>query len=385
MVLLKFLFRNAFRHKLRSFLTILSVAVAVLSFSLLNTIVNAWYAGVSASSAYRLVVRNAISLIFSLPISYKEKIRQVKGVTTVAQGNWFGGIYIEEKNFFPNFAVEAHSYLKLYPEFLVSESEKVEFLKNRMGCLVGRKLSQRFGWKIGDKVVLKGTIFPGNWEFVINGIYKGRDESVDESQFFFHWDYLNETLKKVSPRRADQAGFYIVGIKDPEKAAIISQEIDSIFKNSLAETLTETEKAFQLSFIAMTEAIVLAIKLISFLVIGIIFVVVANTMVMSVRERRSEYALLKTLGFGKKHIYFLILGESISICMLGAIVGVLLTFPAVDIVANILIAYFPVFKLDPRTLYNAIGLALFVGFMSGFLPGLRAIKVRIADGLRWVG
>lgn len=383
MVLLKYLFRNIFRHKLRSILTILSVSVAVLSFCLLNTIISAWYAGVSASSSYRLVVRNAISLVFSLPLSYKEKIRQVRGVTYVSQGNWFGGIYIEEKNFFANFAIEPETFLKLYPEFIVKEEEKKAFMTDRKGCLVGKKLMERFGWKVGDTVVLRGTIFPGKWEFVIKGIYHGKNNNVDESQFLFHWDYLNETLKKFSPARADQVGYYIVGIKNPEDAAVISKEIDSLFKNSLAETLTETEKAFQLSFITMTEAIVIAIKLVSFVVIGIILVVVANTMNMSVRERRSEYAIFKMFGFSYPVIVGLIIGESLLIVLVGAFIGVIFTFPAVKIVGDILSIYFPIFILDPKVIYESLFFSLLVGILSGIIPAIRSIKVNLAEGLRW--
>lgn len=383
MVLLKYLFRNIFRHKLRSILTILSVSIAVLSFCLLNTIISAWYAGVSASSSYRLVVRNAISLVFSLPLSYKEKIRQVNGVTLVSQGNWFGGIYIEEKNFFANFAIEPETFLKLYPEFIVKEEERKAFLSDRKGCLVGRKLTERFGWKVGDIVVLRGTIFPGNWEFVIKGVYYGRDKNVDESQFLFHWDYLNETLKKFAPARADQVGYYIVGIKNPEDAAVISREIDSLFKNSLAETLTETEKAFQLSFITMTEAIVIAIKLVSFVVIAIILVVVANTMNMSVRERKSEYAIFKMFGFSYPVVIGLIIGESLLIVLTGAIIGVIFTFPAVKIVGDVLSVYFPVFNLEPKVIYESLFFSLIVGGLSGIIPAIRSIKVDLAEGLRW--
>ncbi len=385
MVLLKYLFRNILRHRLRSFLTVLSVSVAVLSYCLLNTIINAWYAGVSASSAYRLIVRNAISLVFSLPISYKERIKQVKGVTYVAQGNWFGGIYIEEKNFFANFAVEPETFLKLYPEFILSEEEKKEFLKDRKGCIVGKKLTERFGWKVGDRVVLRGTIFPGNWEFVIKGVYRGKDRTVDESQFLFHWDYLNETLKKTNPRRADQAGYFIVGISNPEDAAEVSKKIDGLFKNSIAETFTETEKAFQLGFVTMTEAIVIAIKLVSYVVIAIILVVVANTMAMSVRERRYEYATMKAFGFSYSIISFIIISESVLISLIGGIVGVIFTFPAVNIVGDILSVYFPIFVLDEIVIYKSIGFSILAGFLSGLLPSIKAVNVNIVEGLRWSG
>ncbi|MFZ3046136.1 MAG: ABC transporter permease, partial [Desulfatirhabdiaceae bacterium] len=284
-MLLKLLFRNAFRHKLRTGLTVLGICVAILAFGLLRTVVSAWYAGVDASSASRLVTRNAISLIFSLPISYKDKIRSVEGVSRVSYGNWFGGIYVDEKNFFANFAIEAENYLALYPEFILKPDEKKNFMRDRKACVVGIKLATRFNWSINDPVTLRGTIFPGNWDFVIRAIYTGRDTGIDENQFFFHWDYLNETVKKNIPRRADQVGFYMIGLKKPETAADTSLAIDRLFKNSYAETLTETEKAFQLSFISMSNSILTVIELVSLVVIVIIMAVAANTMAMSSRER----------------------------------------------------------------------------------------------------
>ncbi|MFH1147231.1 MAG: ABC transporter permease, partial [Pseudomonadota bacterium] len=267
MNILKIPIKNAFRHRLRTTLTVVGIAIAVLAFGILRTVVDAWYAGAEASSATRLVTRNSISLVFPLPLSYKERIRQVPGVELAAYGNWFGGIYIDEKNFFPSFAMDLEAYLKMYPEYIIPAAQKSVALRERKSCIVGRKLAERFGWKPGDPIVLKGTIFPGEWEFVLRAVYSGRDKNTDETQFFFHWDYLNEVMKKTAPSRADQVGFFTVEVKDRNQAAAVSKTIDATFKNSLAETLTETEKAFQMSFIAMTEAIVIAIQLVSFVVI----------------------------------------------------------------------------------------------------------------------
>lgn len=260
MFILKLLIRNAFRHKLRTILTIVGVAIAIVAFGLLRTLVDLWYAGVEASSSSRLITRNSISLVFPLPISYKDRIRQVPGVKDVSWGNWFGGIYKEEKNFFPNFAVEPRSYLAMYPEYLMDPDQVKAFVLDRKGCIVGRKTAERFGWKVGDQVSLRGTIFSGQWEFVIRGIYRGAEKNTDETQLLFHWDYLNESVKKTVGRRADQVGFYTISLTKPELAAEVSLAVDAIFRNSLAETLTETEKAFQMSFVSMTEAILIAIQ-----------------------------------------------------------------------------------------------------------------------------
>ncbi len=385
MGLLKLLFRNAFRHKLRTFLTVLGITIAILAFGMLRTVVGAWYAGVEASSATRLITRNSVSLVFFLPISYKEKIRQVPGVKEVGYSDWFGGVYKEEKNFFPNFATDAKTAMALFPEFIVPEAQKNAFLRDRKGAVVGIKTAKRFGWKIGDLVTLKGTIFPGNWEFVIRGIYHGAQKSTDETQFFFHWDYLNESLKKTAPYRADKVGWFLVGITSPDVAADVAVAIDKLFKNSLAETITETEKAFQLSFISMTEAIVVVIQLVSIIVIIIIMAVMANTMAMTVRERTGEYAIMKTLGFGGWHIAALILGESVVIATTGTLSGIALTFPAAKAFADSLSQYFPIFNVARSTVYMEMAAGLIIAVVAAIFPIWRSIQLSIADGLRRIG
>ncbi|OGP23612.1 MAG: ABC transporter ATP-binding protein [Deltaproteobacteria bacterium GWB2_55_19] len=385
MIALKLLIRNAFRHKLRTYLTILGMTVAILAFGLLRTVVDAWYAGVEASAADRLITRNSISLVFSLPISYKEKIKAVDGVEEVASGNWFAGVYISEKNFFANFAVEPRTFLDVYPEYILSPGEKTAVLKDRKAAVIGVKLAERFGWKVGDPVTLRGTIFPGDWDFTIRGIYRGRAPDTDESQFFFHWDYLNERVKETEPLRADQAGFFFIKIADPDRAAEIAVEIDSIFRNSLAETLTETERAFQMGFVSMTEAIMTAIQLVSFVVIVIIMAVMANTMAMSVRERMGEYAVFKTLGFGPLFITALILGESFVITTAGGALGVLLTYPAAGYFKSELGEFFPVFIVKTSTIYMDIGAAVIVAVVAAVIPSYRAATVSIIDALRKTG
>ena len=385
MFILKLLYKNALRHRLRTGLTIFGITIAILAFGLLRTVVGAWYAGVNASSASRLISRNAISLVFSMPFSYLERIKRIEGVKGVSYANWFGGVYITEKNFFPNFAIEPKSYLDLYPEFVLPPEEKRAFLLDRKGCVVGRKLAERFGWKIGDSVPLKGTIYPGTWEFVVRGIYTGADKATDESQFFFHWDYLNEALKKTVARRANQIGVYVIGLKNPQAAAEVSLAVDSAFRNSLAETLTETEKAFQLSFISMTEAIVVAIRIVSFVVIIIIMVVVANTMAMTARERIGEFAILKAMGFQAHHIAGIVFGESLFITTMGGFLGILLTFPVAEKFGEVMGNFFPVFQVDPLTLQMDLVFCLIVGIVAGVFPTWRAVRIRIADGLRRVG
>ena len=385
MYYLKLIVRNALRHKLRTGLTVLGIVVAILAFGLLRTVVDAWYAGAEAASKSRLVTRNSISLVFSLPLTYLSRIRQIDGVKAVSHANWFGGVYVTEKNFFPQFAVQASTYFALYPEFVIPPDQMREFLRDRKGAIVGRKLVNTYGFKIGDQVNLRGTIFPGNWEFVVRGIYDGAEAKTDTSQFFFQWDYLNETLRKTAVRRANSIGVYIISLTSADRAAEVAAAVDATFKNSLAETLTETEQAFQLGFVSMTEAIVVAIKIVSFLVIFIIMAVMANTMAMTVRERMAEYATMKALGFGPAHLACLIFGESLAIAGFGAVIGIVLTFPVASVFGKALGSLFPVFNVNADTLYMQMAAGLIVGTVAALIPCVRAAHIRIVDGLRSVG
>ncbi len=381
---LKLIFKNALRHRLRTVLTLTGLVVAVIAFGLLQTVVDAWYAGAEGASTARLVTRNAVSLVFPLPLTYQQKLRQVDGVRAIAAANWFGGIYKEPKNFFPQFAVDGN-YLDLYPEYLLDDGDKIAWQRDRKGAIVGRKLAEDYGFKLGDTVTLKGTIFPGNWEFVIRAIYDGREKKTDTSQFFFHWEYLNETLKKTAARRANFVGVYVLELSDPARAAQVSREVDAVFANSQAETLTETEQAFQLSFVSMTEAIVVAIRAVSFLVIFIILAVMANTMAMTARERMAEYATLKALGFGPGFVARLILGESLAIAAMGGTAGILLTLPIAQGFSRAVGSLFPSFHVSTGTMAMQAGAALAVGLIAALFPAWRASRVNIVEGLRQLG
>jgi len=383
--MLKLTWRNTIRHPLRAALTILGMAVAILAFALLRTVVAAWYSGVSAASPARLVTRNAISLIFPLPIAYLPKIQAIPGIEGVAYGNWFGGVYIDERHFFPTFSVDVRRYFPIYPEYVMAEDQKLAFFQDRRGAAVGRSLAKRYGWKVGDPIVLKGTIYPGEWQFIIRAIYDGAEPTTDESRLFFHWDYLNETLKKTGSSRADTVGWYIIKVARPDLAPQVAAQVDALFKNSLAETITETEQAFALGFVSMTEAILLAIQVVSWAVIGVILVVLANTMAMSARERQGEYAVLKTLGFKARHLAGLIFGESLILALAGGLLGEILTFPAVHFFKSQLGQYFRVFPLTRATLILGLAVALTVGLLAALLPSWRASRLSIAEALRKVG
>jgi len=382
---LRMIFRNALRHRLRSGLTVLGIVVAIVAFGLLRTVVDAWYAGAEAASKSRLVSRNSISLVFSLPLAYAGKIRQIDGVKAVSFANWFGGVYVTEKNFFPQFAVHAPTYFELYPEFVVPPEQMRDFQRDRKGAIVGRRLADTYGFKVGDNVSLRGTIFPGNWDFVIRGIYDGAEQKTDVSQFFFQWDYLNETMRKVAPRRLNSVGVYVIGLTGADRAAEVAAAVDATFKNSLAETLTETEQAFQLGFVSMTEAIVVAIRIVSYLVIFIIMAVMANTMAMTVRERMTEYATLKALGFGGNHLVALIFGEAFVISGFGAAFGIFLTYPIAEKFGKATGTLFPAFRVHDETVYLQLACAGLIAMVAASVPCWRAARVRIVDGLRNIG
>lgn len=370
---------------MRAGLTVWGLAVAVLAFCLLRTVVQAWYAGVAASSPVRLVTRNAVSLVFPLPLSYLAKIRAIPGVTEVAYAYWFEGIYLDKKNFFAQFAASLPTYLNCYPEYVMPPEQKLAAVQDRRGAVAGRKLAARFGWKVGDPIVLKGTYFQGDYRLVLKAIYDGKYPAADETLLFFHWDYVNETLKKNQPGQADQVGWFLVQVARPELAAEVALRIDTTFKNSLAETLTETEAAFNLGFVEMTGAILLAIQVVSWAVIGVILIVLANTMAMSARERLGEYAALKSLGFRPRHLTLVIMGESLMLALAGGVLGLVLSFPAVGLFPDTVSQYFPDLSVKPGTMGLGLAVALGVGVLAALLPAWRASRVRIAEALRKVG
>lgn len=379
---LKLVFKNAGRHKLRTFLTILGLALAVMAFGLIRTLIVAWYAGARAAAPDRLVTRHAVSISFTLPIAYKEQILKIDGVEDVTYACWFGGIYVDPKNFFPQFAVDHESYFKIVPEFIVPPDQFEAFAAERRGIIVGRKLADRYGWNIGDAITLIGTIYPGDWEFIIKGIYKGKDQDTDETLFFMRFDYLDEVMKRESPGRAGEVGWYALKISDPNRAAEISAAVDSRFDNSWAETRTETEKEFQLSFIQLTSVIITGLRIISYLIIGVILLVLVNTMTMTARERISENAFMRILGFRAYHLIGLILGESLFIAVCGGVVGMILLAMVGNLVGVALSLYFPGFQPDLWTYLSIMAAALIVGGIASIFPIQRALGIKIVDGLR---
>jgi len=386
MELLKLLFRNTLRHKLRSLLTIIGVGVAVMAFGLLQTVVTAWYAGVEASAANRLITRHAVSFVFSLPLVYRDRIAQVSGVNKVTYASWFSGVYIDKNQFFARLAVDSDTFFDVYPEFMIPRGQFEAFQRERNACIIGIDLARRYNLEIGDIMPIEGDVYPGQWEFVVRGIYEPRDQTTDPATMMFHYKYLDERVRQEMPERAGEIGWYVVRIADPGDSARISQEIDNMFANSRAETKTETERAFQQSFLSAASAVITAMNIMSFVIIGIILLVVGNTMVMSARERTHEFAVLKALGFSGGQLFFLLAGESMILSIAGSALGLLVTIPAVDGFQTALPkGWFPVFYIKPETILMGCIAGLAVGLLASLIPLRRVLMTRIVEGLRYVG
>jgi putative ABC transport system permease protein len=376
---LPFIFRNLFRKKTRTILTIGSIAVALFLFGLLVAIENALNAGVDIAGVDRLIVRNKISLIMPLPLSYQERLRQIDHVTEATHASWFGGIYQDQKNFFPQFAIDTDTYREIFPEFEIPDAEWQDFLDDREGAVVGRGTADRFAWKIGDRIPLQGTIWTGTWEFNIRAIYDGTRGGDDESQFWFHWKYLEERRQFGE----GTVGWYTVQIDDPDNAVAVSAAIDDRFANSAWETSTETEQAFAAGFAKQIGNIRMLITSIGAVVLFTLLLVTGNTMAMAVRERIPELGVLKTLGFGDKTVLFMVLSESLVIAAVGGTLGLglakLFTMGG-DPTGGML----PLFHVSSSDMALGAAIALSVGLIAGAIPALTAMNLRIVDALRRV-
>ncbi|HYL22185.1 MAG TPA: FtsX-like permease family protein [Gemmatimonadales bacterium] len=385
---LKIVLKNVFRHRLRSALTVVGIATAVMAFAMIRTIVGAWNAGVTGAATNRMITRHRVSLIFPLPLPYRTDIARVPGVTAMSWANWFGGVYGDPndfKNFWPRFAVDPENFFALYPEFLVPPEQLAAFRKERNSCIIGRKLAAQHGFKLGDAITMEGDIFPGPWQFVVRGIYAGRDASVDETQMFFQWDYLYEQVRQREPGRSVNAGWFVLRVEPPEAMPRVAAAVDDQFVNSRAPTKTESEKEFQQSFVQMSSAIITSLQVISVVIVGIILLVLANTILMGVRERRREYAVLKTLGFSGRHLVAFIFGEALLIALGGGLLGLVLTFPMVQGFAKALPTFFPVINVAPDTIALALGAALLAGVAAACVPAVRVVRASIVNALRTVG
>ncbi|HET7185111.1 MAG TPA: FtsX-like permease family protein [Terriglobales bacterium] len=374
------LFSNLWRKKIRTTLTVGSFAVALFLFGLLAIVRSAFNQGLDVAGTDRLVVVNKVSIIQPLPSSYKERLMQVAGVKAVTHANWFGGVYQDERNFFPQFAIDTETYREIFPEFVVPEEQWKAFVADREGAIVGEDLVKRFHWKIGDRVPIKGTIFPGTWQFNVRGIYHGSRQGDDPTQFWFHYKLLEERQNQYWH---GLVGWYTVKIDSPDRALPAAKTIDEVFSNSPWETKTETEKAFATGFAKQAGNIEFLMLSIGGVVFFTLLLVTGNTMAIAVRDRIRELAVLKAVGYSDGFVLALVLAEALLLALVGGSLGIglakLLTLGG-DPTRGLL----PFFYLKTGAAALGIVLALAIGILGGIIPALTAMRLRVVDALRRV-
>ena len=370
---------NLFRKKIRTALTIGSFTVALFLFGLLAIVRGAFSQGVDIAGADRLVIINKTSLIQPLPLSYRDRLLRIPGIKQVTFQNWFGGVYQDEKNFFPQFAVDIDNQRAMYPEFIVPEEQWKAFAGDREGAIVGQSLADRFGWKVGDRIPIKGTIYTGQWEFNIRGIYHGTRAQDDTTQFWFHWDFLDE--RRVFGK--GDVGWYVVRVTNPDQSVQVAKTVDAEFANSPFETKTDTEKAFAASFVKQMGNIEFLILTVGGVVFFTLLLVTGNTMAIAVRERIGELAVLKALGFSNRFVLLLVMMESLILAFVGGGLGVLLA-KLFSLHGDPTNGILPYFYLPPLAIVSGVGVALLVGVAGGILPAVSAMRLRVVDAIRRV-
>ena len=377
------IFANLFRKKLRLILTIGSFAVALFLFAFLAVVRGAFTRGADIAGADRLVTINRVSIIQPLPLAYRDKIQRIPGVKAVTHNNWFGGVYQEEKNFFPQFVIDVENQRQVIPELVVPDDQWQNFVKDRQGAIAGAKTAKRFGWKIGDRIPIKNAGYgaTGTWEFNLDGIYHSAHAGGDETQFWFQWDYFEE---RVPATFKGNAGWYVVKLDSPDHAVSVANAIDNMAANSSFETKTETESAFAASWVKQFGNIQFLIMTIGTVVFFTLLLVTGNTMAISVRERSAELAVLKAIGFSDRWVLFFVLAESLTIAAVGGLLGLGLALLAVPALGAALSGLLPSLILSPAILSLGLATALLVGFVSGLLPGIGAMRMRVVDALRRV-
>ena len=370
---------NLFRKKLRTTLTIGSFAVALFLFGLLVVVHGAFNQGVDVAGADRLDVINKTSIIQPLPYSYRDHILRIPGVKAITYDNWFGGVYQDEKNFFPQFAIDPENQRVVFPEFVLPDDQWKAFLEDREGAIAGSGIAKRFGWKVGDRIPIKGAIYPGDWEFNIRGIYNGSRDNDDLTQFWFHYKYLDERRQYGK----GVVGWYTVKLDTPDDGTRVAKTIDTMFANSPYETKTETEKALATDFAKQFGNIGFLISAVGSVVFFTLLLVTGNTMAITVRERIGELAVLKAVGFNDRFVLFLVLGESLLIAAIGGAIGLALC-KLMTLGGDPTHGFLPFFYLPGPMILLGFGVALAVGVLAGILPATSAMRLRVVDALRRV-
>lgn len=385
MNLLRIAARNLLRNKTRTILTILGAAVAIVAFVMLRTVLSAWSAAADYAAKDRLATRHKVSFVITLPKNYIDKIREVPGVKQVTYMNWFGAKNPKKpEEFFASMALDPPTALEVYDEIVVPPDQKQRWFEDKKGAIVGDVLAKQLGVKVGDKITLQGSIYPGDWEFNIEGIYTTTRKSIDRSSFFFHWSYMNDSLPES---RRDQIGWIATRIDDPSRSAEISAAIDRVFDEKDIQTTTMSERAMNLSFIAMISALLTAFDIISVIILLIMMLILGNTIAMGVRERTREYGVLRAIGFSPRSVAWFVLGEAIALGLVSGGVGLVLSLPIVELgmgrwLEENMGSWFPYFRIPTETYIAGLLLAVALSLIASVIPARRAARLHVTDALR---
>jgi putative ABC transport system permease protein len=380
--------KNLSRNRVRAVLTVIGVAIAIVTFILLRTVVYAWTSGADFAAKDRVVTRHKVTFVMSLPKRYIDEVRALPHVKMATWANWFGGKNPKhDHEFFGAFAVDDKTYFQVYPEMTVPAADMQNWRDDRKGAIVGDVLAKKLGWKVGDTINLESGIYGMNpWQFNIDGIYVASSRSVDRSTFIFHWDYLNDT---ISVDLKDQIGWIVSRVDEPGAAADAGVAIDKNFDEKDIQTLSQDERAFNTSFLAGVSTVLRAIDVISIAILLIMMLILGNTIAMGVRERTNEYGVLRAIGFLPQHIMGFIYIEAIVIAALGGVLGVLVAYPLVEKglgrwLEENMGSFFPYFRVEPSTAVIAVLLAVATGCTAASIPAVRASRLRVVDALRRV-
>ncbi|MET0390281.1 MAG: FtsX-like permease family protein [Polyangiales bacterium] len=380
--------KNTRRNLFRTVLTVIGVAVAMLAFLLLRTVLSAWTVGVEYSAKDRLATRHKVTFVMTVPKRYVEDIRQVPGVTGVTWFNWFGGrIAGKEDQFFGTMAVDAKSFLSVYDEVSLPKDQQQKWYEDRRGAIVGETLAKQFGWKVGDHIVMEGTIYPGEWEFNIDGVYSATRKSLDQSTLYFHYDYLNERIPETD---REQVGWISTKVPKANEAASVSKRIDALFDPRDIQTVTMSERAMQTSFLGMLSTLLDALQIVSLVILVIMMLILGNTIAMGVRERTHEYGVLRAIGFLPKHLTWFVMGEATVLGFLGGVVAIGVGYPLINqgvgrFIEENFTGFFPYFRVDDKDAIISVVLSIVLAVVAAILPAYNAGKLHVTDALRKLG
>jgi putative ABC transport system permease protein len=381
--------RNLKRSWFRTVFTVVGAAIALMAFVMIRTIDWSWNTGIENAASDRIGCRHKVSFIMQLPKRYIDDVRGVPGVKAATYANWFGAkIPTKPDEFFANMAVDEKSFLDVLDEAVVDPASKQRWMEDKKGALVGDVIAKKMGWKVGDKVVLEGTIYPGDWEFNISGIYTASRKSLDRSQFWFHWDYMNDSVREA---RKDQIGWIMARVGGGSgESATVSQSIDKMFDERDVQTVTMSERAMNASFMAGFSTILTALKVVSIVILLIMLLILGNTISMGVRERTKEYAVLRAIGFEPSHIRFFVIGEALALGIITGAVGLAISYGFVNNVIGRALeenmgAMFPYFRVDPLTACLAVAAAIVLAVTASLIPAVKAGNISVTDALRRVG